>query len=206
MDEDGKEAHDDFRLMAELLFNSASPTCAREFAREVGNRAKIAHPNLKIQPLTPLKSLPGGTNQFYHGDYDQVAISKLEPGKKFYSCIFSFSAPTHLLVKDKHGVETKMKIPRGHLLIWDHDVMHARGSYSKLNYRLLFKLAYEENQFPFGDGDSDVSLSVLRKHCGKDFPTRKKRNDHSWTCDDNPKGNDNHERKNKNRRVKKDKK
>lgn len=116
VNEDGEEVHDGFRLMAELLFNSASPTCVCEFMHEVGNCAKMMHPDLKIQPLTPLKSLAIGSNQFYHRDYDQETISKLEPGKKFYSCIFSFSAPTHLLVKDKDGVETKMKISRGHLL------------------------------------------------------------------------------------------
>ena len=87
--------------------------------------------------------------------------------------MFSFNLATHILVKDKDSKESKMKIPCRYVLIWDHDVMHASRYYSKLNYRLFFKLAYAENKFLFGDDDSKLKLSALYKFCGKDFGSKK---------------------------------
>ena len=83
--------------------------------------------------------------------------------------------------------------------------MHASRHCNKLNYCLFFKLTYEENEFPFGEEDSPIALSILCKHCSKDFNTCKKRNNHKWTCKKNPKEEDNKDRKNRKRRKKKGK-
>ena len=117
LDEEEKEVHDANQLMAKLLFNSASPNFICKSINEMSSCAKMIHLDLKIQPLIPLKSFANGKEQFCHGNYDLEIIEKLEKGLKYYSATFSFSNPTHILVKDEDGDESKMKIPCRHVLI-----------------------------------------------------------------------------------------
>ena len=71
--------------------------------------------------------------------------------------------------------------------------MHARGHCSKLCCYLFFKLAHSGE-------DSNLALSILHKHCSKEYPAHKKRNNNAQTCKKNPKGKENKDRKNTKKR------
>ena len=83
----------------------------------------------------------------------------------------------HILVKDDGGKEVKVKILCSHMFIFDHTVIHTRGSYDKMNYYLFFKLGYEE-EFLFSNR-ANLRLIVDCKYCGKNFKIKAKRNDHA---------------------------
>ena len=194
--EHNEEIYDDKREMTYIAINNSTDPKIKKLMIELTAITKAIEEDSIIQPLHGLHSKPKGSKQLFHGDYDLESISKLKKGKKIYSCVFSFSNETHVYFE---GCKAIFFIPKGHLLIFDHIVLHAGGCYQKNNYRLFFKLACENNQFPFDAGE-DIVLSRHCRYCGASLIRKSKMSDHSWVCSKNPKGEENRERKNAKRR------
>ena len=101
--------------------------------------------DLVIQSLTSLRSKVNGTIQTYYSDFAGKDLSALEEEKMLYYCLLSFSKEICILIKNKDGEETKIIIPRGHLLIFDQSIIHTGGSCAKMHHYLFFKVRYAEN-------------------------------------------------------------